>query len=117
MRTGRLGKALAAQERRAQFANDGARMADIGIVGEQFERVVEPCAGLQQQGKIAGEVVTSARPGWPKTPSPVDAEAARVSSTVSIGNSRRYSMRAATSVAFGADSLPWTISPVCVSAR
>ena len=55
MRTSRLGKALAAQERRAQFANDGAQTADIGIVGEQFERVVEPCAGLQQQGKIAGE--------------------------------------------------------------
>jgi hypothetical protein len=63
------------------------------------------------------KVVTSERLGWPKMPKPVDAETARFSSIVSIGNSRKYSMRAATSVALGADNLPFTISPVWVSAR
>ena len=36
---------------------------------------------------------------------------------VSIGNSFRYSIRRATSADVGADSVPLTISPFCVSAR
>jgi hypothetical protein len=36
---------------------------------------------------------------------------------VSIGNRRKYSMRRATSVEFGAEIVPFTISPFCVRAR
>ena len=51
----RLGKTLPAQKRSAQSGDDRAQPADIGIAGEQLERVVEPRARLQEQREIAGK--------------------------------------------------------------
>jgi hypothetical protein len=58
------------------------------------------------------KVVTSAALGLRQKPNALfDAAALAFSSTVSIGNSLRYSMRCATSLAVGAESVPCTISP------
>jgi hypothetical protein len=43
----RAREAFARQHRCPQARDHGTKPADIGVVGQQFERIVEPCAGLQ----------------------------------------------------------------------
>ena len=51
----RLGETLARKDRRLDLEDDRAQPADVHVVGEQFQRVIEPRAGLHQQREIAGE--------------------------------------------------------------
>ena len=113
----RVGEALAAEQRRTQLRDHRAQPADIGVAGQEFERVVETRAGLQQQREIAGEGRHLGGARLAEQAKATEPDAARFSSTVSIGSSRRYSMRRATSVGVGAEIVPCTISPVCVRAR
>ena len=55
--------------------------------------------------------------GRPNEPKPPALALVRLSSTVSIGSSRKYSIRRVTSATVGAESVPFTISPFCVNAR
>ena len=97
-----------------------SQAADVCLAGEQFERVVDARAGLQQQREVAGEdrhvLGRCGRENSEKSrearPTPRDRSA-----TVSIGMSPRNSMRRAISAAVGAVIEPLTISPLCVSAR
>ena len=101
----RLGKALAAERaQRAICQRRGAigrrRHRRRAVRGASSSRA--PAFNSKARSRV--KVVTSARPGRSKTQGRWKRKLALFSSTVSIGNSRKYSMRAATSVAVGADS-------------
>ena len=51
----RLGKTLAGHDARADIGHDRPQPAEIGIGGQQFEAVIDPRAGAQQQREVAGE--------------------------------------------------------------
>ena len=51
----RLGKTLAGHDMRLDVGDDRPQPAEIAIRREQFEPVIDPRAGAQQQRKIAGE--------------------------------------------------------------
>jgi hypothetical protein len=51
----RVGKAVAAEDRGAQGPDHPSQTTDVRIAGEQFERIIESGARLQQQSKITGE--------------------------------------------------------------
>jgi len=55
MRSERFSKALAGKKRGAQFADHRTQPPDIGVGRQKLKRVVEPRAGLQQQGEVARE--------------------------------------------------------------
>ena len=117
MRNG-IRKALAGEHGGADLGDHRPQPPDIDVGREQFERVIEPGARLQQQRQIEGEDsdVLGARP--PPEANRPDAAAAVLSSvTLSIGTRPRYSMRWATSAAVGAEIEPLTSSPPWVSAR
>ena len=94
----RVGETLARRGSAAVIAGDGrAHAADVGVGREQFQRVVDPRAGAQQQREIAGEdrdiLRRAGRENSAKLPSGAPARASLSSATVSIGIRPRYSMR------------------------
>jgi hypothetical protein len=95
----RIRQTFSAEQRRAQLANHRTQTA------------------FNSSARSRVNVVTSAGLGRPNRPKPPDPAVVRLSSIVSIGSSRRYSIRRATSAGVGADSVPCTTSPFCVRAR
>ena len=51
----RLGETLARDDPRPDIGDHRPQPAEIGIGGKQFEAVIDPRAGAQQQREIAGE--------------------------------------------------------------
>ena len=51
----RLGKALAGDDARPDIGDHRPQPAEIAVGGEQFEAVIDPRAGAQQQREVAGE--------------------------------------------------------------
>ena len=51
----RLGKAFAGDHARADVGDHRPQPAEIAVGGEQFEPVIDPRAGAQQQREVAGE--------------------------------------------------------------
>ncbi|MGY4361489.1 hypothetical protein ACVW0J_007982 [Bradyrhizobium sp. i1.7.7] len=51
----RFGKALAGHDRGLDGIDDRTKPADVHIACEQFERIIQPGTGLQEQSKVARE--------------------------------------------------------------
>ena len=51
----RTREALAGQNRSPEFADHRTKPADIRVISEQFESVVQTRAGLQEKGQVSGE--------------------------------------------------------------
>jgi hypothetical protein len=110
-----FGKALARQHAGADLDDGRAQSPDVAIVRQQFQPVIEARSRLEQSRV---KMVTSSARGLLNSASVTrETDATPSSDTVSIGTSPRYSMRRATSDAVGADSDPFTSSPLWVMAR
>jgi len=51
----RVREAFARQQRRVQLSDHGPQPPDIGVTGQEFQRVVEPRAGFQEQRQVPRE--------------------------------------------------------------